>query len=264
VLDALLARLDPEDLRARYATAAALGGVCYWQRDLAAGIAACTEAVQLAERMGDRQALAESVYNLAFPTWQQGRLDEAGRLADRSQQLFTDLGDSNGTGRALWLHGILAMMTGELDTAERLLTESVAHHRASPATFELGWSLRMLGRTLLLQGRAAAAREQLEEGLRLFAPAGDVSAILLHLADFATLASLEDDPERELRLAGALRRLRRLTGIDLVDHPVNAVLGLAETEARPDLNAEQLLAEGAAMSLEEVVRYALHEPPSSP
>ena len=62
----------------------------------------------------------------------------------------------------------------------------------------------MLGRTLLLQGRPAEARERIEESLRLFAPAGDVSAILLHLADFAAIAALEGDDERELRLAGAL------------------------------------------------------------
>ena len=77
------------------------------------------------------------------------------------------------------------MMTGDLDRAERLLAESVERHRGGPAVFYLGWSLRMLGRTLLLQGRPAEARERIEESLRLFAAAGDVSAILLHLADFA-------------------------------------------------------------------------------
>jgi tetratricopeptide (TPR) repeat protein len=234
--------------------------VAYWQRDLAAGEAACVEAVRLAEEMGDQEELAEALYNLAFPLWQQGRLAEASRIADRSQQLFTDLGNDNGTGRTLWLHGILAMMTGELDTAEKLLEQSVQRHRGSPAGFDLGWSLRMLGRTLLLEGRAAEGRARIEESLRLFAPAGDVSAIVLHLSDFAMVAALEGDTERELRLAGAMSGLKRLTGTDLVDHPVNGVPGLAEATARLGADAGRLLAEGAAMSVDDVVRYALREP----
>jgi predicted ATPase/class 3 adenylate cyclase len=260
LLDAILARLGPDDVAARYATTTALGAVAYWQRDLPGGEAACAEAVHLAEELGDQRELAEALYNLAFPLWQQGRMEEAGRLADRSQRLFADLGDDNGTGRTLWLHGILAEMTGHLDTAQDLLEQSVERHRGSSPGFDLGWSLRMLGRTLLLKGRAEEGRERLEESLRLFAPAGDVSAIVLHLSDFAMIAALQGDTERELRLAGAMRGLKRLTGTDLVDHPVNGVPGLKEAEARLGADAQRLLAEGAAMSVDGVVRYALREP----
>ena len=260
VLDAVLQRLGPDDVGARYAVLSALGGVAYWQRDLLDGEAVCTEAVGLAERMDDRHALAEALYNLSFPVWQQNRLDDASELAGRSQEIFTELGDSEGTARTLWLHGIVAAMTGKLDTAERLLTESVERHRGGPGVYYLGWSLRMLGRTLLLQGRPAEARVPIAESMRLFAAAGDVSAILLHLADYATIAALEGDPERELRLIGAVRQLRQLTGTDLVDHPVNAVPGLAELEARMGPDAEPLRAAGAAMTVDELVAYALGEP----
>jgi len=117
----------------------------------------------------------------------------------------------------------------------------------------------MLGRCLLLQRRPGEARVPIEESMRLFAAAGDVSAIPLHLADYASIAALEGDAERELRLVGAVRHLRQLTGNDLVDHPVNAVPGLAELEARMGPDAEPLRAEGAAMSIDELVRYALEE-----
>jgi tetratricopeptide (TPR) repeat protein len=263
-LEAILARLGPDDVRARYAALGALGGVTYWQRDLSAGETACTEAVRLAEQMDDPAALAEALYNLSFPVWQQGRFTEAAALAARSQQLFTELGDSDGTGRTLWLHGIVALLTGDLPRAEQLLEQSVERHRGGPAAFYLGWSLRMLGRALLLQGRAEEARQRIEESLRLFAPAGDASAILLHLADFATLAALEGDDERELRLAGALEHLKRLTGTDVVDHPVNAIPGLQETVTGRGADGVRLLADGAAMSVDEVVGYALREPSPSP
>jgi predicted ATPase/class 3 adenylate cyclase len=256
-LEAVRDRLPDDAVDARYAVLTALGGVAYWQRDLPAGEAAYGAALDLARDSGDRFATAEALFNLAFPVWQQGRLAEAADLAARSGDLFAELGDDAGTGRVLWLRGDLALLMGFLAEAVRLQSESVLRHRTGRNAFQLGWSLRMLGRSLLLQGRAVEAREALEESLGLFAPSGDVSALVLHLADFALLAALEGDVDREVRLVGALRRLKELTGTELVDHPVNVVPGLEETLARLGAEGERLLAEGAAMSEGEAVRYAL-------
>ena len=260
VLAAIRDRLPAEEGRSCYAVLTALGGIAYWQQDHTAGEEAYSRAVRLAEDSGDVPELAEALYNLSFAVWQQGRLDEAVELAGRSRAVYADLGDSAGLGRVLWLSGVLAMLTGDIRGAEQQLQESVDRHRGGSDAFHLGWSLRMLGRALLLQGRPDEARERLCESLRLFAPSGDVSALVLHLADFAALAIYEDDVEREVRLVGALRRLKELTGTDLVDHPVNEVPGLEETLARLGSDGERLLAEGAAMTDDEAVRYALREP----
>ena len=259
-LEAVRDGLPDDAVDARFDVLTALGGVAYWQRDLAAGEAAYGAALTLAEGTGNRSATADALYNLAFPVWQRGRLAEAADLATRSGDLFAELGDGDGTGRVLWLRGDLALLMGDLAEAERLQRESVARHRTGRNAFQLGWSLRMLGRTVLLQGRAGDAREILDESLRLFAPSGDVSALVLHLADFAMLAGLEGDVERQARLMGALRRLKDLTGTELVDHPVNQVPGIDETLARLGAHGETLLAEGAAMTDDDVVRYALGEP----
>jgi tetratricopeptide (TPR) repeat protein len=264
VLAAIRDRLPADEGRCCYAVLTALGGIAYWQRDLTAGEEAYSHAVRLAEENGDAPELAEALYNLSFAVWQQGRLEEAAGLAERSGRLYADLGDSAGLGRLLWLRGVLAMLTGDLRGAEELLRESVERQRGGSDAFHLGWSLRMLGRTLLLQGRAAEARRLLEESLRLFAPSGDVSAVVLHLADFATLAVLEDDVEREFRLVGAMRRLKEVTGTELVDHPVNEVPGFEETRGRLGAEGEDLLAEGAAMTDDEVIAYALREEPAAP
>jgi predicted ATPase/class 3 adenylate cyclase len=259
VLAAIGDRLPAEESRCRYAVLTAIGGIAYWQRDLRGGEEAYARAVRLAEATGDAAQLAEALYNLSFAVWQQGRLDEAAELAVRSGRIYAELSDGAGLGRLLWLRGVLAMLTGDLAGAERLLRESVERQREGSDAFHLGWSLRMLGRTLLLQGRAAEARERLRQSLRMFANSGDVSALVLHLADFATLAALADDVERELRLVGAMRRIKDITGTDIVDHPVNAVPGLDETITRSGDDAVRLLAEGAAMTDEEAVAYALQE-----
>jgi predicted ATPase/class 3 adenylate cyclase len=257
VLAAIRDRLPADEGRCCYAVLTALGGIAYWQRDLTAGEEAYSRAVRLAEENGDAAELAEALYNLSFAVWQQGRLDEAAGLAERSGRFYADLGDSAGLGRLLWLRGVLAMLTGDLGGAEKLLRESVDRHRGGSDAFHLGWSLRMLGRTLLLQGRADEARRLLEESLRLFAPSGDVSALVLHLADFATLAVLEDDTEREFRLVGAMRRIKEVTGTELVDHPINEVPGFEERRAGFGADGERLLAEGAAMTDDEIIAYAL-------
>jgi tetratricopeptide (TPR) repeat protein len=258
-LESVRDRLPADEVDSRYAVLTALGGVAYWQRDLPAGEAAYGEAVRLAEAAGSVAHTAEALYNLAFPVWQQGRLEEAAELAMRSGDLFADLGDEAGGARVLWLRGDLALLMGYLAEAERLLRDSVARHRGSGDAFHLGWSLRMLGRTLLMQGRGDEARELLHESLRLFAPSGDVSALVLHVADFAMLAGLEGDVERQVRLVGAVRRIKDLTGTHLVDHPVNQVPGLDRVLAELGAAADPLLAEGAAMTDDEIVRYALQE-----
>jgi predicted ATPase len=263
VLETLLERLDPADGPGRYAVLTALGGVAYWQRDVPATEAAYAGALRSAEAWGDTGAQAEALFNLAFPVWMQERWDEASALADRSQQLFAERGDDDGVARVIWLRGVVAVLTGNVTDARRLLEDAVTRLRAGPDVFHLGWALRMLGRTLLMQGEAGPARERLRESLLLFDRAGDVSAILLHLADFARLAALEGDVEKEVRLVGAMRRLQRLTGTDQVDHPVNRVPGLEATLAGLGTDGDRLLAEGAAMSDADAVRYALEEQPAS-
>jgi predicted ATPase/class 3 adenylate cyclase len=258
-LESVRDRLPEDDADGRYAVLTALGGVAYWQRDLQAGEAAYGEAVRLAEGVGNPARTAEALYNLSFPVWQQGRLGEAADLAMRSGELFDQVGDGGGVARVLWLRGDLAMLMGYLTEAERLLRESVERHRGSGDAFHLGWSLRMLGRTLLLQGRADAARDVLRESLQLFARSGDVSALVLHVADFAMLAGLQGEVERQVRLVGAMQRIKELTGTELVDHPINEVPGLDRTLADLGADAARLLAEGAAMTDAEVVRYALED-----
>jgi predicted ATPase/class 3 adenylate cyclase len=263
VLAAIRDRLPSGEGRRRYAVLTALGGVAYWQRDLPTAREAYSEAVGLAEASGDAGDLAEALYNLAAVLWQLDDLVEARSLAERSGDLFAELRDGSRVARGLWLRGSLAMAAGDLPLAEDLLQESVQRHRDSADTFHLAWSLNMLGNTLLQQERSEEARARFEESLRLLATSGDVSAVVLHLAAFARLAALDDDVEREVRLVGALRRLRDLTGTDLVTAPLNQLPTLSDTLERLGADGERLLAEGAAMSEAEVVRYALREGPGA-
>jgi hypothetical protein len=123
-------------------------------------------------------------------------------------------------------------------------------------TSYLGWALRMLGRDLIMQGRLEEAREALDEGLAHFAR-DDISAMLLFMSDHAALAGVEGDHERQVRIVGAVQRMQRSTGTDLVDFDLNEPLGLEASVAALGDRAELVRAEGAAMDDDEAIRYTV-------
>jgi tetratricopeptide (TPR) repeat protein len=214
------------------------------------------EAAGLYERLGDRAELAEALYNLAFPSVQSRSYDEGERLARRSEELYAELGDEHGVARALWLRSLTAAHAGHLDEAEDLLRRAVGTFRATADTYYLGWALRMLGRNLIMQGRLEEARGMLDEGLANFAR-DDISAVLLFMSDHAALAGVEGDPERQVRIMGAMQRMQRATGTDLVDDALNEPLGLEASLAALGDRAEVVRAEGAAMDDDEAIRYTV-------
>ena len=148
------------------------------------------------------------------------------------------------------------MHARRLDEAEDLLRRAAATFRATDDTYYLGWALRMLGRDLILQGRLEEAREALDEGLTKFAR-DDMSAMLLFMSDHAALAGVEGDHERQVRIVGAMQRMQRASGTDLVDYALNEPLGLEASLAALGDRAELVRAEGAAMDDDEAIQYTV-------
>ncbi len=110
---------------------------------------------------------------------------------------------------------------------------------------------------MLEMGRTDEAVGHIKAAMDVFLPARDVSALTLLLIDLAILAIYRGDEDRALRLHGAMQVMRRTTGIEMADFRANLVVELdALVEAR-GASAKPLLDEGAAMSFDEVVAYAL-------
>ena len=93
----------------------ALGGVRWWQADIAAMGAAYREAVELWRAIGDRAEIANALYNYAFTfavsanPRQDPRLadpdGEGARVLDEALGLYRELGDLRGQANVLWAHG---------------------------------------------------------------------------------------------------------------------------------------------------------------
>ena len=271
-LDALAAepwsRDDPV-LRARLMEA--LGGVCWWQGDIAGMAPAYLEAVEIWRTMGDRSELANALYNYSFTFTVPERIpgghmvDGDGgatllALLEEALAIYRELGDDRGEANVLW--GMLnsQYFSNDLDLAEDQLWLALEKFRKVGDRTMEAWSLHMLGGALVRLGRLEEARENLTLALRIFSDASDAAGITLILDDLSSLELAEGHVDRAARLWGAARGLAKTTGAQLASMVDEAVELEARPHVRKALSAEdlgRLAAEGAAMTLDELVAYAL-------
>jgi hypothetical protein len=162
---------------------------------------------------------------------------------------------------------------GELGAARERLEEAVAllrgsSHEAGRARGFLAWATTHLGAVLLAQGDVARAGALLAESLTGTHPRGH-QRVALALAALGGAAAAEAQHERALRLGGAAAALRAAAGERLerrLDFLPPATLDRWLDPARHALSQERagaVWAEGAAMTMEEAIAYALEDAPDA-
>ena len=259
---------DDPTLRARLMEA--LGGVCWWQADIRAMRSAYREAVELWRAIGDKAELANALYNYTFvfsvpedPNSAPEDLDPDGegqRASAEAYALYEQLGDERGQGNVLWSRGNRKYFSEGPDAGlEDFLQALEKFRRVGDRTME-AWSLHMVGGGLLRERRPEEARPLLREALQHFLVAGDAAGMTLVIDDLSSMALADDEPERASRLWGAGRALAKATGATLASYTD----GWIESQLRPNVrnsvepaDLQRWAAEGAALSLDEAVAYAL-------
>jgi len=119
----------------------------------------------------------------------------------------------------------------------------------------------MVGLVALKLGELDRARDAWIEATNVFSAAGDTSAIVLMLSDFAELAKAAGDLERHDVLVGAWAALAKETGVGLT-----AIFGQTEARAQPDtIPAERQPAvqHGGEMKLDDALAYAFATGPTA-
>jgi hypothetical protein len=137
------------------------------------------------------------------------------------------------------------------------------HRTAGQRTME-AWSLHMLALSQTGQQKWDEARTTSRHALRHFYEASDVAGVTLVLDDLAIIAIADGDTVRAGRLWGAARHLQQTTGTGLADWVERTFQLFGVESPRHTLGPDELAAlaaEGAAMSLDEVVEYALDADP---
>ena len=257
-----------DDLRLRAKLLEALGGVCWWQGDLAEMTRWYQEALEVSLANGDEAEIANAYYNASFAFAVPDRIeadpDEVGLgYIEQARERYHRLGDLRGEANALWALGNYHYFRNQHGNGiEQFRLALDMFRRTQDLTME-AWALHMLGTGLLRNGDAgdvAEARDHIGHAIRHFQAAGDASGLTLTLDDMSAVAVHDGDLVRAARLRGVARNLTSETGAGLATY----VEDTFETGIRPGVRShmspeevERLGAEGAAMTLDEAVAYAL-------
>ena len=231
---------------------------------------AYSEGVALWRAIGDKAELANALYNYTFvfsvpedPNAAPEDLDPDGegrRASEEAYALYEELGDERGQGNVLWGRGNSKYFSEGPDAGvDNFLAALQKFRNVGDRTME-AWSLHMVGGGLLRERRPEEARPLLREALQHFLIAGDAAGMTMVIDDLSSMALADNQPERASKLWGAGRALAKATGATLASYTD----GWIESELRPNVRnsiepaeLQRWAAEGAAMSLDEAVAYAL-------
>ena len=236
----------------------AAGGIAYWQADMHAAQAWYDDCLVLTRATGDKNAIANAIYNDSFPLVV-GRTDMARALPllDEALGLFRELDDAPGIARCLWGIGNVHHFLQDYDAAVPPLEESIELFRKLGQGFGLGWSLHTRALVAINLGDPTTAQPLVTEALGLFSKAGDVSGIMILLDDSAQIARLREQRLRSLRLAGAAAGMQARSGAQLATL-ANAIGGRPVAVAE-DAEERKTFEAGQAMTPEDAVAYALDQ-----
>ncbi len=232
-------------------------GLAYWQADMEGAQRFYDESLALTRQVGDSRAIANAIYNDAFPMLvNRTDLPKAKTLLEEALPLFRELGDDGGIARTLWGLGNAAYFAKDFVAANPLLEEAQTLFRRLDDRFMLAWASHTLGLVAVGTDDFAMGKRSFTEALQLFIEAKDVSGITLQLDNLSVIVRHEGDPVRATRLAAAAVAQGALTGTGL-----GALLsqreGRSGREGLTDTDAATAWAEGQALTLDEATAYAL-------
>ncbi|MDP9325352.1 MAG: hypothetical protein M3O87_02290, partial [Candidatus Dormibacteraeota bacterium] len=134
--------------------------------------------------------------------------------------------------------------------------------RKAKSAFDLAWSNHGLGLAALRLNRIDETRVLFTEGLGMLLESGDIAGQTIFLGDFSDLAARLGDIERAVKLRGASMALQQATGSTLEEQMSDSYSTREDIASMVDeVTFRALFDEGARMSREEAVKYALEEPP---
>jgi predicted ATPase/class 3 adenylate cyclase len=191
----------------------AAGSLAYWQTDLDTAERRYEESLELARELGDRQGIAEALFNLAFPYAARGELESAEEFLLEARQTFEDLGDERQAAFATGALGMSRFIAGDDSPDElergRILTRE-ARDRFQSIGDVLGVALTsgMYGVRSLLAGDLEEARAGLTASLEAYVEIRDMLGVAVALDATATMAGRAGRHDVALRLIGASSLLK--------------------------------------------------------
>jgi tetratricopeptide (TPR) repeat protein len=238
-----------------------LGTFRSWQGDLDTAEPPHEESVVLFRELGDRAGLAEALSTYGILFVMRGDHERAAPVLEESLAVSRELRNTWHIAQSILFLGILAYSQGYIQQASTLWEESLALHRADANTWLIGIVLAFLAMAALEQSDHARAKDQLIESLTLLRELGEKWQTAHTLEVFACLAVAQAQPSpiRAAHIFGAAEVFRETLSAPVLPFQRHFnERGVAALRAQLDDSAlAAAWAEGRAMTLEQVVAYAL-------
>ncbi|MBI1744913.1 tetratricopeptide repeat protein [Candidatus Acetothermia bacterium] len=230
------------------------------QGDLEQARARFSEALALRRELGDTLNIAMTLGDLGVVIQHQNDFATARKHYEESLAIHRQMGFKRFVALSLHRLGSLAYMQADYERSRALHEESLAIRKELGDPTNCAWSLYHLGRAARGLKEFSVARAHYEESLRNFQKIGIKQGLLFNLRGLLTLETAQEKFEQAVRLAGASESFRESVGFVF---PPNEQAEFEENIAdiRAVLGEEafsRLWAEGRAMTIEQVVAYALN------
>jgi tetratricopeptide (TPR) repeat protein len=222
------------------------------QRDYVAAREDVERALELAEGLGDRRAIANTYFQASLIAQRQGHYVLSRNYAQRAKELYQELNDERNVGRLLLMFGGLTLMLGDEERAVEHLKASYARALDSDSPADAAQALEGIARVHLNRGEYDQADELARQALELIQDREDylyeVSASQLVLGRALLERGRLDEAEESFRAAdAAAEQLASLS------HRTEAWVALGDLAARrgDDREASRLY-RNAAEALQEI------------
>lgn len=217
------------------------------------------QAIQALDEEGELREEGWAIYHLGYAAMQQGDFEQAAGWYARSEDLFRQIGHEAGVASMLVYQGILASHQQDYERAAALLEEGLSVLREMGDHVAVARGLRGQGQVAFHQGDFELATTYLNEGLAIAHGGGARLELAQFLEGLAAVACQQGQLRRSCLLLGFSEQLRSAISIPLsVAEQVDYEGCLAAVRANLDGEVfAESWAEGRAMTLEQVVRYAL-------
>ncbi len=215
-----------------------VGVMRYTQGDLDRGQTAIARALTLAGEHEDRDIVAQAAMSLGHIEYARGNISEARDRFTQGLEGFQALASPSGIGHTLSALAWVALATGDVAHAERLLDESRSALRtAGPRFLALGLYLRAI--LAVQRGNPREALVCVRESLARVAEFQDKFVFVYALVPLAAAAGLTGDEAWVARIVGVRDAVTERTGATAVDPLVHDLCTRTERDASARLGSDR-------------------------
>jgi predicted ATPase/DNA-binding SARP family transcriptional activator/DNA-binding CsgD family transcriptional regulator len=257
-------RSDPTTTRLKARALNGAARIAYSQGDFGAAKALIEDGLALYRELGDKEGIAAALTDLGLIAVLGHRDDIPVRaVLEELEELKACLMNRNTLAYLLMLEGVMAISQGDLKHSVALHEQSLKLFREVQDTPGIITCLAQLGVIALMRGDYEGASPPLRESLRMAWESDYKVLIQFCLYLLACVTASREQPVRAARLWGAVEGMEEAYAVRVT--PLTP--SVSDYEGRLSIARSQLgeeawsgaWAEGKAMALGQVVRYALSE-----